>query len=93
MLSRDQADIVADAVMANGKERQRERASRREAEQQKERIRRRWAMGLLAVMLVGGLVAWLCGIRFSLGILMGGISGQLVMLAYNARRSSVSADS
>jgi len=90
MLTRDQADIIADAVMANGKERQRERAQRREAEQRQERAQRRWAMALLALMLAGGVVAWLCGMRISWGIITAGMIGmgaRLVALGYSTRRN------
>jgi 1,4-dihydroxy-2-naphthoate octaprenyltransferase len=91
MLTRDQADIIADAVMANDKDRQRERAQRRETEQRQERMQRRWAMALLALMLLGGAVAWLCGVRWSWGILIGGVCGQLVMLSSNLWRKRANA--
>ena len=87
MLTREQADVVADAVMARGKERQRERAQQREVERRQERIRRRWAMALLALMLVGAVVAYLMGQHVPYGVFAGAIVGQIVALSRNAWRA------
>ncbi|AIF46052.1 hypothetical protein [Dyella japonica] len=92
MLSREQADTIADAVMANGKERQRERAQRREVERQQERMRRRWAVAILLIMLVGAFVARLMGQHLLPGIVTGGIVGQLAALSRNAWRASLDDD-
>jgi hypothetical protein len=91
MLTKEQVDAVADAVMADGKERQRERANQRDAEQRWERTRRRWAIGIILLMLVGAVVARMAGVRVPLGILGGGLVGQLVALSRGAWRTDVDA--
>ena len=86
MLTREQAGAVADAVMANGKERQRERAQQREVERKKEWARKRWAMVALALMAVGAAAAYFAHWRLSTGIIIGAVPGYIGMFAAQGRR-------
>lgn len=86
MLTREQADAVADAVMANGKERQRERAQQREVERRKAWAQKRWAMVALALMAVGAAAAHFAHWRLSTGIIIGALPAFIARLAAQGRR-------
>ena len=86
MLTREQADAVADAVMASDKERQRERAQQREAERRTEWERRRWAIVALSLMAVGGAVGYFAHWRVSTGVIIGALPTFIARLAAQGRR-------
>jgi hypothetical protein len=89
MLSEEQVNTIAQAVMASDKERQRIRAIQREEAALQERSTRQRAVIFLCVTLVGGLMAYWTGIRIPLGMLCGGAAAQLAMLVFRARRHRV----
>lgn len=92
MLTNEQADVVANAVMATAKDRQHERAKRREEEARLQHSQRWRGLMFLVALMAGGAVAYLAGSRVVMGMLAGGGLAQVLVFAFNARHRASPVD-